>query len=291
MATNESAAQQPHTTSAGVAQTAPQAATQTVAVQQTPSDKAIATINKYISGGLVLPSNYNHINAIKSSMMTIAEMKDKNGKCPLETCTPMSIQTALVDMAQKGLDVSKGQGYFSVRGNRLVFGKEYHGITTQIQRIFPNYTPIPRVVYQGDDFEFDTDQTNGRRRLVKHTQKVENMDNDFLCAYLYIPCRDGGQDLYIMTKKMILKAWDKSSSNSKQTHNDFPYKMICKTIINSALAPLVSSSDSFADANTPNGTMVETAEEERDYVVTEEANATVVNTEEVEYEEVEEQPY
>lgn len=283
MATNENAANTPQ---------AANAATQTaVAVPQTPSDKAIATINKYIAGGLMLPSKYNHINAIKSSMMKIAEMRDRNGESPLETCTPMSIQTALVDMAQQGMDVSKGQGYFSQRGNRLVFGKEYHGVTTEIQRIFPNYTPVPRVVYQGDVFKYETDPTNGRRRLVVHEQDIANMDGQFIAAYLYIPCRDGGQDLYVMTRKMILAAWEQSPNKSMTTHNRFPDKMVCKTIINSALAPIVNSSDSFADANTPNGTMIENAQDERDYVVAEEANTTVVNTEDVQYVEVEENQY
>lgn len=208
-------------------------------------DKAIAKISSLIEGGFTLPVGYNYVNAIKQSIITLSETKDKaSGKSVLEVCTTASIYSALLDMAQKGLDASKGQGFFNKRGDKLVFQKEYHGTTTLIQRLFPNYTPNPRVVYQGDVFEYDTDPKTGRRSLVKHEQKLENLDNDFVAAYLYIPCRDGGQDLFIMTKKMILAAWTKSSSKEFTTHKQFTEKMVCKTIINSGLEPLIKSSDS-----------------------------------------------
>lgn len=254
---------------------------QTTAVAKVPtsSDAAIAIIRNYVEKGLVLPSNYSYINAIKSSIMVISEMRDKEGKSPIETCTPISIQTALVDMAQQGLDVSKGQGYFSKRGNRLVFRRQYHGLTTQIQRLFPEYTPVPRVIYQGDDFEYETDPKTGCRKLVRHVQKIENMDNDFVGAYLYIPCLDGEKDLYVMTKKMIEEAWKQSSNSTLSVHKRFTDKMVCKTIINSALTPIVNASDSMTDdiAQLPSN-----GHEERDYAMRN-ANAVEIDTEETEY--------
>lgn len=268
--------------------TAPQAVVQTPtmaapvqAVASKPSDAAIATISSYIEKGLVLPQNYNYVNAIRASIMTIAEMRDRDGKTPFEKCTRVSIQTALVNMAQKGLDVSKGQGYFVVRGDRLLFAKEYHGVTTQIQRMFPNYTPNPRVIYAGDEFEYETNPMTGRRRLVKHVQKLENLDNDFVGAYLYTPCNDGGTDLYIMTKKMIEEAWKQSSNTGLSVHKRFTDKMVCKTIINSALSPIINSSDSLNDE------MPVTAEEERDYTTATQANVKVIDTDKVEYQEAE----
>ena len=252
------------------------------ALSNKPSDNAILAVRNCIDKGLVLPSNYSYVNAIKSSIMVIAEMRDKEGKSPLETCTEMSIRTALVDMAQKGLDVSKGQGYFTKRGNRLVFSKEYHGVTTQIQRMYPDYTPIPRVIYKDDEFEYATNPETGRRMLVKHIQKMENMDNDFVGAYLYIPCRDGGRDLYIMTRKMIEEAWKQSSNSSQTVHKRFVDKMVCKTIINSALTPIINSSDSLLSENA-----IDTAEDERDYVVNDQANSKEIDTGSVEYVDVE----
>lgn len=271
---------------------APQAQTPTVAapvqaVASKPSDAAIATISSYIEKGLVLPQNYNYVNAIRASIMTIAEMRDRDGKTPFETCTKVSIQSSLVEMAQKGLDASKGQCSFIKRGNRLTLQEIYHGVKTQLQRMFPNYTPNPRVIYAGDEFEYETDPTTGRRRLVKHVQKLENLDNDFVGAYLYTPCNDGGTDLYIMTKKMIEEAWKQSSNAGLPVHHRYTDKMVCKTIINSALLPIVKASDSTKDD------IPETAEEERDYTTATQANVKVIDTDKVEYQnaDVVDEPY
>lgn len=214
-----------------------------------PADLAISEINKQIVAGLTLPSHYNHVNAIKSSILVLADMKDRDGQSIIKSCTPVSVQVSLVRMAQAGLDVSKGQGYFCKRGNQLVFQKEYHGVTTQIQRMYPNYTPNPRVVYEGDVFKYGTDPKTGRRVLLQHDQDIENLDNEFKAAYLYIPCADGGQDLYVMTKKMIMEAWMQSSNKSLTVHKRFVDKMVCKTIINSALTPLVNASDSTKESH------------------------------------------
>lgn len=223
--------------------------TKTTTAVASPADRAIAEINKQITAGLTLPASYNFVNAIKSSILVLSDMKDRDGSAIITQCTPVSVQVALVRMAQAGLDVSKGQGYFCKRGNQLTFQKEYHGVTTQIQRMFPNYTPNPRVVYEGDVFEYTTDPVTGRRVLSKHEQKIENLDNDFKAAYLYIPCADGGKDLYVMTKKMIMEAWMQSSNKSLTVHKRFVDKMVCKTIINSALTPLVNASDSTKESH------------------------------------------
>lgn len=214
-----------------------------------PADRAIAEVNKQIVAGLTLPTHYNHVNAIKSSILVLADMRDKDGQPILNTCTPVSVQVALVRMAQKGLDVSKGQGYFCKRGNQLTFQEEYHGTKTLIRRLYPNYTPIPHVVYEGDVFEYAIDPKTSRRYLVKHEQKIENLDNDFKSAYLYIPCDDGTQELFVMTKKMVMEAWMQSGNKSLAVHKRFTDKMVGKTIINSALGPIVAASDSTKGSN------------------------------------------
>lgn len=219
--------------------------TQAVAQAQKPKSLGDVVINRISemvkNEGLALPHGYNHVNAIKASLLKLSETKDRSGRPFTEVCTPTSIQSALMEMAQAGLDVSKNQGYFSVYGNVLKFGRQYQGATRKIQDYFPNYTPCPRVIHQGDLFAYATDPETGRRRLVKHEQLLENIDNEITGAYLYIPCLDGGQDLYIMTWKMIQQAWMKSNNSNLTVHKQFPEKMACKTIINSALTPLLSS--------------------------------------------------
>lgn len=205
-------------------------------------DLAIERIEALIADGLTLPADYNYVNAIKVAYIQICNTYDKTTKKSLvELCTAASIQTALFLMAKDGLDVSKGQCYFSKRGNVLKYDKEYHGTTLRVQRIFPNYTPCPKVVYEGDEFAYTTDPATGRRKLVKHEQSLANLDNEFVGAYLYIPCKDGGMDLYVMTRKMIKTAWLQSPQGTS-VHDKFTDKMVCKTIINSALDPLVKGS-------------------------------------------------
>lgn len=230
-------------------------------------DLAIERIAALIADGLTLPADYNYVNAIKTAYIQICGTYDKaTNKSLVEICTPASVQTALFLMAKDGLDASKGQCYFSKAGNTLKYGKEYHATTLQVQRIFPNYTPCPKVVYDGDEFAYTTDPITGRRKLVKHEQSLENLDKDFVGAYLYIPCKDGGFDLYVMTRKMILTAWAQSRQG-RSVHDKFTDKMVCKTIVNSALDPLVRSStdnsvfiDTVAESDTETEADVENVE-------------------------------
>lgn len=217
-------------------------------VQKDLGSQVITRVDNLMQVGFTMPADYNHVNAIKASMLVLNEMRDRDGKTVFETCTPASIQTALFEMATKGLDVSKKQAYFIKRGTKLCLDDSYFGKVLQVKRVFPNFDPRPRVVYAGDEFAFTTDPQTGRRSLVKHEQKLDNIDGDFVGAYLYLPCVDGGQDLYIMTKKQILTAWSKSSSKEQTTHKLFTDKMVGKTIVNSACNMIINSTPSLSMA-------------------------------------------
>lgn len=210
--------------------------------------QVIARVDNLMQVGFTMPADYNHVNAIKASMLVLNDLRNREGKTVFEACTPASIQTALFEMATKGLDVSKKQAFFIMRGNKLCLDDSYFGKVLQVKRVFPNFDPRPRVVYAGDEFAFTTDPQTGRRSLVKHEQNLENIDGDFVGAYLYIPCADGGQDLYIMTKKQILTAWSKSGDRNNTTHKLFTDKMVGKTIINSACNMIINSTPSLSMA-------------------------------------------
>jgi recombination protein RecT len=203
--------------------------------------QVIKRVDELCKGGFTMPKDYNYVNAIKASMLVLSDLKDRNGQPALAVCTPASVQQALFRMCEKGLDVSKNQGSFIVRGNILCFQDGYFGKALQVKRIYPTFNLTPRVIYQGDEFIYETDPETGRRRVVKHAQKLENIDGDFVGAYMYIPCDDGGQDLYLMTKKQITTAWSKSSNKSLTVHKEFQDKMICKTIISSACTFIINS--------------------------------------------------
>lgn len=209
--------------------------------------QVIARVEQLSQLGFTMPKDFNYVNAIKASMLVIQDLKDKNGRPALEVCTPASIQQALFKMCTKGLSAADKTCYFLVRGNVLCCDDSYFGKTLQVKRIYPDWEPFPRVIYEGDDFAFTTDIKTGRRQLLRHDQTLASLDNDFVGAYLYLPCKDGGADLYVMSKREILKAWSKSSSREQTTHKTFPTKMIGKTIINSGCNMIINSNPQTAD--------------------------------------------
>ena len=193
--------------------------------------------------GFTMPKDYNYVNAVKATMLKLQEVKDKNGKPALEVCTPSSIQSALFTMVVKGLDVSKNQAYLVCYGEQLQLQESYFGKVLQVKRIFPEWEPRPNIVHEGDTFKYTVNPETGRRELVEHTQSLENLDKPILGGYIYLPCADGGKDLYIMTIKQIIAAWNKSRSGGA-TAKQFPEKMAMKTIVNSGCTMVINSTPS-----------------------------------------------
>lgn len=229
-------------------------------------DQVITRVENLTKVGFTCPEDYNFVNAIKASMLVLQELKDKNGKPALEVCTSASIATALFEMAVKGLDASKKTCYFIVRGDKMCLHESYFGKALQVRRIYPNFEPHPVIVHEGDEFEYIIDPETGYRKLVKHVQKMENLDKDFVGGYIYIPTADGKQDLYIMSKKMILAAWSKSSSRELGTHKTFPEKMAAKTLVSSACNMIINATPDLAYAANENDDMQHTEDiDDQDY--------------------------
>ena len=161
------------------------------------------------------------------------------------------MQSALLEMALRGLSVADKSCYFIVRGDKLCMTPSYFGRVKEARRIYPQWNPRATVIREGDEFIFEIDPSNGEKRLVKHVQKFENLDKPFVGVYLYAPTLDGSHnELHIMTKAQVLKSWAKSANKSLSTHREFEERMVQKTIINSVCNMLVNShpeNSSFAD--------------------------------------------
>ena len=193
--------------------------------------------------GFTMPKDYNYVNAVKATMLKLQEVKDKNGKPALEVCTPASIQSALFSMVVKGLDVSKNQAYLVCYGDQLQLQESYFGKVLQVKRIFPEWEPRPNIVHADDTFKYTVNPETGRKELVEHTQTLENLDKPIVGGYIYLPCADGGKDLYCMTYKQIVAAWNKSRSGGA-TAKQFPEKMAMKTLVNSGCTMVINSTPS-----------------------------------------------
>ena len=240
-------------------------------------DQVIARVEELNKLGFVMPKDYLYVNAIKASMLVLQELKDKNQKPALEVCTPTSVASALFEMAIKGLDVSKKTAYFIVRGDKLCLHESYFGKALQVKRIYPNFDPHPVVIHEGDEFVYTIDPETGYKKLVKHEQKLENLDKDFVGAYMYIPTADGKQDLYIMSKRQIMQAWSKSSSREMSVHKSFSEKMCSKTLVNSACNMIINSTPDLAYAANEN----EEGEEYNEKQITDHSVTDFVEAEEV----------
>ena len=210
--------------------------------------------------GFTMPKDYNYVNAVKATMLKLQEVKDKNGKPALEVCTPASIQSALFSMVVKGLDVSKNQAYLVVYNDKLQLQESYFGKVLQVKRIFPEWEPRPNIVHADDTFKYAVNPETGRRELVEHTQSLENLDKPIVGGYIYLPCADGGKDLYCMTYKQIVASWSKSRSGGA-TAKQFPEKMAMKTLVNSGCNIIINSTpsqsniaDNSDDPNAPEPT-------------------------------------
>lgn len=212
-----------------------------LAVTKDVGTQVLNRITELCNTGFRLPADFNAANAIKATMLELQQTVDKNKRPALEVCTKESIQSFLFNMCIKGLDVSKKTCYPIVRGDKLCLHVSYFGSILQVKRLFPDWSPVARVIREGDNFVYSIDPATGKMKLEKHEQKLENIDNDFVGAYMYLPCADGKPELYVMTRKQILKAWSKSSSQSLQTHKDFDEKMILKTIYNSGCTKVVNA--------------------------------------------------
>lgn len=213
-----------------------------VQLKNSVGEQIIQRVNSLCEAGFSMPKDFNYVNAIKMSMLKLQELKDKNGKPALEVCDKSSVQTALFKMCCRGLNAAMNQCYLIVRGNQLCCDDSYFGKVLMVKRIYPEWNPNPVVIREGDVFEYAINPSNGKKYVVKHEQKIANIDNDFVGGYMYLPTGD----LFIMTRKQIMTAWAKSSSREQATHKAFSEKMVGKTLVNSGCNIIINSTPEYA---------------------------------------------
>lgn len=198
-------------------------------------------------GGLVLPKSYSVGNNLKSAWLILQEAVDRNDKPVLEVCTKASIANALFDMVLQGLSVSKAQGYFIAYGNKLEFQRSYFGTVALAKRVGGGIKrePVANVIYEGDEFVYTIDPKTGLFQIIKHDQKIENIDDAKIkAAYAITTFEDGRTEVTIMTIDQIKKAWNQGATKGQSpAHKNFPAEMCKKTVIGRACKMVINSSD------------------------------------------------
>lgn len=201
---------------------------------------------------LDLPKSYSPSNAMKSAWLELQEIKDKNGRLAIETCTQSSIANALLNMVVQGLNPAKKQCYFIVYGDKLVMQRSYFGSMHLAKSVCSDISDIyADVVYSDDILEYE--KSRGKTVITKHTQKLQNINADKLvAAYCSIIYEDGSENSTIMTLDECKQSWKKSKMGvinangdikENSTHAQFTAEMMKKTVINKACKTIINSSD------------------------------------------------
>lgn len=229
------------------------------AAQQAPS---LAVIKKKITdsvmnrigelqkeGGITIPKGYAFGNQINLAMLQLLDMKGKRGGPLLEEVEPASVCNALLRMCIKGLSLEKKQFAFIQYGNQIQMQEEYHGSILLAKRLGGAGDPQAQVIYADDVFEYEIDPKTGKKVVLKHEQKLANIDNNKIVgAWCLIPYRDHPDwqpRVEVMTMAEIRQAWMQNAMSKGQSpaHQKFTQEMAKKTVIGRACKLFYSTSD------------------------------------------------
>lgn len=211
------------------------------------SEQVLSRIEQFQKdGSMILPKNYSVENHMKSAWLALQEVEDKDHHKALQICTKESIANSLLDMVLQGLSVSKNQGYFIVYGNKLVFKRSYFGTIALAKRAGGIVSePVANVIYEGDDFQYEINPKTAKVSIIKHSQKLENIDNSKIKgAYALVTLADGTTQVTIMSMQQIRAAWGQGATKGNSpAHKNFAEEMAKKTVIGRACKAIINSSD------------------------------------------------
>lgn len=211
------------------------------------SEQVLSRIEQFQKdGSMILPKNYSVENHMKSAWLALQEVEDKEHQKALQICTKESIANSLLDMVLQGLSVSKKQGYFIVYGNKLIFQRSYFGTIALAKRAGGIVSePVANVIYEGDDFQYEINTKTAKVSIIKHSQKLENIDNSKIKgAYALVTLADGTTQVTIMSMQQIRAAWGQGATKGNSpAHKNFAEEMAKKTVIGRACKAIINSSD------------------------------------------------
>lgn len=236
------------------------------------AENVLAKVSSYQNdGSLTLPSNYSVENHLKSAWLILQSTKDRNNNPALDVCTKDSIANALLDMVLQGLAVSKNQGYFIVYGNKLEFQRSYFGTVALAKRTGGiTKEPVANVIYEGDEFIYEILPETAQIKIIKHDQKIENIDNSKIkAAYALIKLADGTSQIALMSMQQIRAAWNQGATKGQSpAHKNFPDEMAKKTVIGRACKMIINSSDdAWLYADKKDEMDVDIAERQREEII------------------------
>lgn len=211
-------------------------------LQKTDAKSLVDSVNSRIESlkedrGLTFPNGYSPVNALQSAQLILTK-PDKKGISIMDDMhngkiSATSVVESLVNMVIQGLNPSKSQGYFIEYGNQLSFQRSYLGSITVLKRL-PEIKDISaEAIFQGDDFEIDSDENMNLIVSVYHP-KFANRDNQIVGAFANILKADGTHVFTVMTKEELKMAWSQSRMHTNGAREKFAQEFARKTVLNRA---------------------------------------------------------
>lgn len=220
-------------------------------IQKDISDAVMAKINDMTTcGELSLPQDYNAGNALKSAMLKIMDIKDKNERKAIEVCKKSSISNALLNMVVQGLSPERTQCYFIAYGDELRLQRSYFGTVAALKRAVPEVRKVVcELAHQDDVIRWAWTEEGERFAMSIDTDPLTNRDKPFSVGFCNIYGKDGKLlGSTVMTWSEIRTSWAQSRnykpSDPKSVHNLFPEEMAKRTLISRACKLLLNSATS-----------------------------------------------
>ena len=200
------------------------------------ADSILNSFNKLATQGqLVFPKGYSVGNQLKLMYTSLSQ----NGA--LAKASSVSIGEALTEAVVQGLEIDKRQCYFIVYDRKMTMFRSYHGDVAVAKRTGLVKDVRARVIYEGDEYEIDTDEL-GEEIIVNHRTRLENHDKAIIGAYAWAVCLDGSKRFCIMTKNEIDKSWSKSKDPNRTSQKDFPQEMAKRSVIRRLVKTIFNTS-------------------------------------------------
>lgn len=211
-------------------------------------DQVAKKVDSFLQAGqLRLPQGYSPHNAMHAAWLVLQEVKDKNGKLALETCSKASIANALFRMVVQGLDPLKKQCYFIAYGQHLSCQPSYFGTIAMAQRMAGVREVLPMVRYADEVFKAVVER--GRVTIERHEINLDpdrDPSTPIAHAYCIVEFADDREPVTtLMRWDQVQASWKKSRGNpsrSDSPHQEFPDQMAIRTVVNRALKPYINAS-------------------------------------------------
>lgn len=208
--------------------------TRALEVQQ----KKVASVRQMLerNQGAIMAALPNHMNADRFLRIALTQFQ----KTPkLLDCTPESFLGAVIQAAQLGLepDGVTGMAHLIPYGGKVNFQPGFQGLMELARRSGDISQIVPRVVYEGDDFDYSYGL---EKDLLRHVPS-ENIDPGPIShVYCIIRLKDGSSRFEVWPAARIEAHAQRYSQAYKAKKKDSPWithfpQMAMKTLVVAAL--------------------------------------------------------